>query len=680
MYRIIILFFLGVSMTHGQSQQSTDTTAFSVDLDQFVFTAQHKPTHYKKANHKISIITADELQQRAVVSLDQALLIHPSIRINVDPILGSTIRMRGMSGRNVAILVDGIPVIGRLNGNIDLSQINMNNVERIEIVEGALSNIYGNNAAGGVVNIITKKRQSGVWNPSLGTQIDGVGQQNLHGSLGFKKNNYTFKIHSRYFNYDQFSVDSLRVTEDIILDEGESLTQKKYPFNPKTQIGGGFLFSFVPNSKFNVLFKADLNKEQVQSYGVVKRPQYNPYSLDNTFNTTRTDFALNITKNIGNSILEINSGLNYYDRIYTSDRLYLETNEIDTMLSEADTTLFNSIFNRVVFSGAITKNLRGMIGFNLNQESGSGDRIINRGQEDSLNVSFLETSPFFELIHEIPKGLQTTLSGRYLIHSIYDSQFTYSILFKHTLGKHWITRLGFTQGYRSPSLKELHMEFIDINHYIIGNTDLNPERSKDFQFNMDYDNSKKPFSFAFNAFYTSLENRIGLIAFEDQKYRYDNIDEYNVFGFQPQVNINILKQLNWSNSATWSFWATSLDESSGPQYGDVLDFNSKLEYYSEKLKLNFLVNYRYTGRQLSYSYINDELRTSTIEGFNLMDFSISKKIKECLSITAGVTNLFDVSSVQVIGAATGNAHGGIGRSLIGLGRAPFLRLKFSLND
>ncbi len=142
MFRTILFFFVGVAVSFGQSSQKVDTTAFSVNMEQFVFTAQHKPTHYKKANHKISIISAEELQQRAVVTLDQALLTHPSIRINVDPILGSTIRMRGMSGRNVAILIDGIPVIGRLNGNVDLSQINMNNVERIEIVEGALSNIY----------------------------------------------------------------------------------------------------------------------------------------------------------------------------------------------------------------------------------------------------------------------------------------------------------------------------------------------------------------------------------------------------------------------------------------------------------------------------------------------------------------------------------------------------------
>ena len=65
--------------------------------------------------------------------------------------------VQGLSGENVKILIDGVPVVGRLNGNVDLSQINLTNIERVEIVEGPLSVNYGTNALAGTINLITKK-------------------------------------------------------------------------------------------------------------------------------------------------------------------------------------------------------------------------------------------------------------------------------------------------------------------------------------------------------------------------------------------------------------------------------------------------------------------------------------------------------------------------------------------
>ena len=57
-------------------------------------------------------------------------------------------------------MIDDVAVIGRLNGNIDLSQINLNNVERIEIVEGPLSVEYGTDALAGTINLITKSTEN----------------------------------------------------------------------------------------------------------------------------------------------------------------------------------------------------------------------------------------------------------------------------------------------------------------------------------------------------------------------------------------------------------------------------------------------------------------------------------------------------------------------------------------
>merc|ERR1711965_356759 len=95
----------------------------------------------------------------AAVTLKDVLVNQNNIRVAQDNVLGSSMSLQGMSGQNIKILIDGIPVIGRLNGNIDISQINLNTIERIEIIEGPLSVNYGTDALAGTINLISQKNK-----------------------------------------------------------------------------------------------------------------------------------------------------------------------------------------------------------------------------------------------------------------------------------------------------------------------------------------------------------------------------------------------------------------------------------------------------------------------------------------------------------------------------------------
>ena len=76
----------------------------------------------------------------------------------------------------------------RINGNIDISQINMNNVDHIEIVEGPLSVNYGTDALAGTINIITKKSQKETFSVSSNNYYESTGQYNFSGRIGYRKN------------------------------------------------------------------------------------------------------------------------------------------------------------------------------------------------------------------------------------------------------------------------------------------------------------------------------------------------------------------------------------------------------------------------------------------------------------------------------------------------------------
>ena len=123
-----------------------------------------------------------------------------NVRISQDNILGSSISMQGISGQNVKILINEIPVIGRMNGNIDLSQINLSNIERIEIVEGPMSTIYGSDALGGTINIITKQVSANT--KVINTYYESIGKYNCDLLLTNKKENSSssYSFGRKYFN------------------------------------------------------------------------------------------------------------------------------------------------------------------------------------------------------------------------------------------------------------------------------------------------------------------------------------------------------------------------------------------------------------------------------------------------------------------------------------------------
>jgi outer membrane receptor for ferrienterochelin and colicins len=107
------------------------------------------------------------------------------MRTSQDQVLGSGLTMNGLSGQNIKFLVDGVPVIGRLDGNIDISQLNLNNVERIEVVNGPMAASYGTDASGGVINLITRQQVDKPLHAGANVLYESVGHYNLDFLSGY---------------------------------------------------------------------------------------------------------------------------------------------------------------------------------------------------------------------------------------------------------------------------------------------------------------------------------------------------------------------------------------------------------------------------------------------------------------------------------------------------------------
>ena len=161
-------------------------------LDEVVITAQHNPKAIEESVHYVKLISNKRIANQAAINLRDVLKMETAMRVSQDNFLGSSISMQGLSGQNVKILIDGVPVIGRLNGNIDISQINLNNIEKIEIIEGPLSVNFGTDALAGTINLISKKAT--VNNPitEVNSYYETAGHYNIDYQIIKKKGPHNF--------------------------------------------------------------------------------------------------------------------------------------------------------------------------------------------------------------------------------------------------------------------------------------------------------------------------------------------------------------------------------------------------------------------------------------------------------------------------------------------------------
>ena len=127
-------------------------------LDAVVVTGQFGPQSVRNSVYQIRTISNEQIRLRGATNVQTVLNTELGMRFSNDLTLGTTdVQLMGMSGQNVKILLDGVPMIDRGSTRESLGQIDINIIDRIEIVEGPMSVTYGSDALAGVINIITKK-------------------------------------------------------------------------------------------------------------------------------------------------------------------------------------------------------------------------------------------------------------------------------------------------------------------------------------------------------------------------------------------------------------------------------------------------------------------------------------------------------------------------------------------
>lgn len=636
------------------------------DLNEVVITGEFEINTKDKSLNKIRTLDRNRIEQQGAVNLRDLLSNELNIRLIQDPILGTGLSIQGVSGQNIKILVDGVPLIGRTDGILDLSQINLENIERVEIVEGPMSVLYGTDALGGVINLITKKNLKTPWEWGVGNYSETNGTINFTGRLAAKKNKYSIQAAGgRNFFYGQ-------------LADGR---RRSHQWKPREQYFADITQSYKYKNSIHRL-QSSIFSEKLTDRAEPTETRYAVYARDQYFYTSRinnslfSDFRIN-SKSTFNHIVSYS----YFSRIkntYLKDLVTLNE-QLTAGGDDHDTSVFDLLMFRGIYSHNYSPKFSYQTGYELNFETGRGERMV--GVEEISDLALfgtLEYKPINRL--SLKPGLRAIRNSRYGAPIIPSFNLKLDITSKMALRASW------ARGFRAPGLKELGFFFVDVSHNIRGNEDLEAETSNNVQSNLTWSNGStlNQFKLDVGGFYNDIANMIGLALVDPstQLYSYVNINRFKTTGFQANGE--------WRNqkmSVQLGYVLTGRMNNIRPADAGVFSFSPEYRlqtsYKIEKINSNISVFWKYTGALPGFvsNELGNTITPTLIDGWHTMDATFTNHCwNKRITVVAGVKNIFDVRLINMSGGAGGGGvHGGGGSAMpVNMGRTMFINLKMDI--
>ncbi|MHC1706579.1 MAG: TonB-dependent receptor [Bacteroidales bacterium] len=636
-----------------------------LNMKEVVVTAQYTPEKADKSIYRVNVINARQIEQKAATNMSDLLKNQLNMKVSQDGVLGTNLSIQGLSGEHVKFLVDGVPLVGRMNGNIDLNQLNLNNVDHVEVIEGPMSVIYGSNALAGVVNIITKENKIATISSHADAYWESVGVYNFTGGVSVNKKKHIFSLEGGRNFFEGYS---------------ESDTSRSKNWKPRRQYFADAYYIYnLEKTKIKV--GGQYFNELLLSRGALQPPYYET-AFDAYFTTIRGMIRGEITRKFSAShYFHLLGSLSYYDRVkntYFKDLTTL-SKVITSNPEDQDTTGIRSWLARGTFTRSL-KNSKWnyQAGFDFNIEDGSGKRIM--GEQQSIG----DYAGFVSLKYEPWKWLTLQPGARAIYNTKYTAPLVYSLSGKWQASEKISVRTSFSRGFRSPSLKELYLYFVDINHNIQGNKDLKAENSVNLNLTGSWALEKKKYNYRVEAsvFYNSIKNIITLAQSGSTLYTYINVDKYNTQGAEFKIAGQwypwISLETGIARTGRLNSLATEMDQVEKYKYST--DVTADLNFRIPRQDLNLSVYYKYTGKMPQFFSVGDSIIEGFIQDYHTMDLTLSKSfVKNRVKVSAGIKNVFDNKTIAAVGG-TGGAHsGGAGAMSIGWGRTYFARISFTFN-
>ena len=649
-----------------------------------VTTATKTEKNIEGVSASIIVITEEEIQKTGASTLDKILEKVPSINAQYGrfphPSASSkaSISLRGMGANGTLILVDGKRLSGETESPYEMTRITASMIERIEIVKGSMSTLYGSDAIGGVINIITKKVDKNVSTLDLKYGSNGDGDavnKNVNFTNRGSVDKLRYKINTSIDDTTPYKVNKSYTQQAINPSSGADLNgnsldniSENYDVTYKDEatvktIGTRLEYDFSDNFTAGLdlsYFTEDregqyLGNASATSGGLITNTPVNSEDKNRRIDIS-SDF-----KYLINDDLSMNTKVyrSYYKKRNYTDPLTFDgaTNTkfsanvtIDTL--ESDLTYILNDSNIITTGLEYRKETRDSGA--INPDASSSEFITKVVNYKSL---------FIQDEIEISDTLNAIVGTRYDNISNADNKITLQAGLVKEIAEDTSIRANYAQGYRTPDIAELYvvsMYYKGAKRYgsVVINTiktesyDLKPEQSQTFELSLS--NKYENLSSVFTIFNNKVKDKIDLVSYNDSSsstkyYTSENIDQVDIKGAEVSFDYDLNKDIDLGLNATY---LKTEDESTGKELT-----------YTPDISASFSVNYKITNdlnTNLMLRYIGEQYSNSTnteqTNNYTLVDLGAQYQINKNIEYYLGVDNIFNKEVDEEIGTNVGSYY------------------------
>ena len=667
----------------------------------------------------VSTITADEIRKRPPArDVSEIIRTMPGVNLTGNSTSGQRgnnrqIDIRGMGPENTLILIDGKPVTSRNSIRLgwrgerdtrgDTSWVPPEMIERIEVIRGPAAARYGNGAAGGVGNIITKKGSNewhGSWNAYMNApehKDEGSTKRtdfSLNGPLG---GDFSFRL---YGNLDKTQADAWDINQghqsertgiyaDTLPAGREGVENKningvvRWDFAPMQSLEfesgysrqGNLYAGDTQNTNSNDLVKENYGKETNRLYRNTYSVTWNG-GWDNgitTSNWAQYEHTRNSRKGEG-----LAGGT---EGIFNSNQ-FSDSNLSDVMLHSEISIPFDLWVNQNLTLGSEWNQQR-MKDNASNTQTLMGGTIPGYDSTGRSPYSKAEIfSLFAENNMEVTDSTMLTPALRFDHHSIVGNNWSPSLNLSQGLGDDFTLKMGIARAYKAPSLYQTNPNYIlysrgqgcyasNAGCYLQGNEDLKAETSinKEIGLEFKHDGWLAGATWFRNDYRNKIEAGYSPVyqnAAGTDLYKWENVPKAVVEGLEGTLNVPVSETVNWTNNITYML--QSKNKETGDRLSIIPEYtlNSTLSwqvYDDVSVQSTFTwygkqepKKYNYKGQPVTGSEKNE------VSPYSILGLSATWDVTKYVSLTGGVDNVFDkrhwrAGNAQTTGGATGYMYG-----------------------
>jgi len=619
--------------------------ANSEQLQEIVVTASSVATDLRNAPASVSVIDRTQLEQQAIADVSEVIRTVPGVNVGFNSDGTRGISIRGLGSSYTLLLIDGKRVNAGLTTlrhyNGDLDWVPMEAIERIEVVRGPMSTLYGSDALGGVVNIITRKNTDKLTG-SLTAEL--LQPEDKATGATRRINGYlSGPIIRDVLSFSAFGGYSKRLADDQALAGDIAAPRGTEDFD----INGRLIWT--PNATQTVELEAGHGRERYNPYVAPGEEPATPTTI------TRTTASL---RHVGEWDFGKSTVTAYMENAQNQHEVVDRTGNV---LGDAITVRSYTLDGKLDIPLDWTWRQNLTVGGEIRYEELDDPENLGKSNTvtGSSGVPFTDAwtaALFVEDQIDFTDDFRMTAGLRYDYHDRFGSHFSPRTYFIYDLTDSISLKTGWAQAFKAPNLRQLDPNWVQTSRgrgcgavggpcEMVGNPDLKPETSNSYEAGLFYEQGGWIGSVAY--FYNEIDNKItsarvaSLITGDGTKYvQQINVDKARSQGIEGGLTIPVHPDVQWTNSFTYLIESKNLETGMPLSADPEVSIHSSVTWQAtEKLSLTATANYY--GKQVDYVLEPETLTAQNVEPYFVADIGAKYDFNDNFSGKVGINNLFD---------------------------------------